>query len=130
MHDRWTSTSHQCYPLLADMQAPIVALSSFMRPPLPVHAAAEGLKCMRAAAGVVNGMQSSLQNLLQSLSYAVGLAVWQPQLFIGLMVGSVLVVSFACLLYLHFAGALQWVSDRLERTREYQPMHSGQSEQA
>ena len=85
---------------------------------------------MHAAAGVVNGMQSSLQNLLQSLSYAVGLIVWQPQLFIGPMVGSVLVVSIAFVLYLYFAGALQWVSDRLEQTREYQPMHSGPPEQA
>ena len=85
---------------------------------------------MHAAAGVVNGMQSSLQNLLQSLSYAVGLIVWQPQLFIGLMVGSVLVVSTACVLYLHFAGVLQWVSERLEQKKEYQPMHSEQSEQA
>ena len=95
-----------------------------------MHATAEKLRCMHDAAGVVNGMQSSLQNLLQSLSYAVGLIVWQPQLFIGLMVGSVLVVSTACVLYLHFAGVLQWVSDRLERTTEYQPMHSGQSDQA
>ena len=85
---------------------------------------------MHDAAGVVNGMQSSLQSLLQSLSYAVGLIVWQPQLFIGLMVGSVLVVSTACVLYLHFAGVLQYVSDRLDRTKEYQPMPSGQSEQA
>ena len=95
-----------------------------------MHATAKGLRCVHAAAGVVNGMQSSLQNLLQSLSYAGGLLVWQPQLFIGLMVGSVLVVSIACLLYLHFAGALQWVSDRLKGTREYQPMHYGQAEQA
>ncbi|CAL8460950.1 g481 [Coccomyxa elongata] len=50
--------------------------------------------------GVVNGMQSSLQSLLQSLSYAVGLLIWQPQLFIILMGGSVLTVSGALVLYL------------------------------
>lgn len=83
-----------------------------------------------AIVGVVNGTQSSLQNLLQSLSYALGLIAWQPQLFMALMAGSVLVVSAALLLYLHFTGALKWLSQRFARQSEYQCMQSGPPEQA
>lgn len=83
-----------------------------------------------ACAGVVNGMQSSLQSLLQSLSYAVGLVIWRPQLFLALMIGSVLVVSVALVLYLHFIGAKEWLSERFGRQQEYQPMQAGPADQA
>ncbi|BDA48594.1 Solute carrier family 40 member 1 [Coccomyxa sp. Obi] len=52
--------------------------------------------------GVVNGVQSSLQNLLQSFSYIVGLIVWQPEKFEWLMAGSVGMVFVAALLYCCF----------------------------
>lgn len=82
-------------------------------------------------AGVVNGMQSSLQSLLQSLSYAVGLVIWQPQLFVSLMAGSVLIVSGALVLYLNFIGAREWLEQRFGQQRHYQPMQaSGHTEQA
>jgi hypothetical protein len=80
---------------------------------------------------MVNGMQSSLQNLLQSLSYVVGLVIWQPRLFVALMAGSVLIVSGALALYLDFIGAREWLEQRLGRRKHYQPMQaSGPSEQA
>lgn len=50
-------------------------------------------------AGLVNGVQSSLQNLFQSLSYVAGLILWQPQDFALLMYNSVAVVVFAAVLY-------------------------------
>ena len=82
-------------------------------------------------AGVVNGVQSSLQSLLQSLSYAVALVIWQPQLFVALMAGSVLFVSGALVLYLNFIGAREWLEQRFGQARHYQPMQaSGHTEQA
>ena len=83
-----------------------------------------------ARAGVVNGMQSSLQNLLGSLSYALALFIWQPQLFVVLMAGSVVVVSASLALYLYCAGAQQWLSERLNGQHSYQAMHGGPHEQA
>lgn len=53
----------------------------------------------RCCAGLVNGVQSSLQNLFQSLSYGAGLILWQPQEFAILMFNSVTVVFFAAVLY-------------------------------
>lgn len=50
-------------------------------------------------AGVVNGVQSSLQSLLQSFSYLMGLIVWQPEKFGWLMAGSVGVVMVATALF-------------------------------
>ena len=50
-------------------------------------------------AGVVNGVQSSLQSLLQSFSYLMGLIVWQPEKFGWLMAGSVGVVTVATALF-------------------------------
>ncbi len=53
-------------------------------------------------AGVVNGLQSSLQSLLQSFSYLMGLFVWQPERFEWLMAGSVGVVAVATALFRWF----------------------------
>ena len=39
-------------------------------------------------AGAVNGVQSSLQSLFGSLTYAAGLVVWRPEDFSWLMLGS------------------------------------------
>ena len=50
-------------------------------------------------AGIVNGVQSSLQSLLQSFSYVLGLIVWQPQKFEWLMACSIGAVFMAALLY-------------------------------
>ena len=75
-------------------------------------------------------MQSSLQNLLGSLSYALALLIWQPQLFVVLMTGSVLVVSASLALYLYFAGTQQWLSERLHGQHSYQTMHAGPNDQA
>ena len=50
-------------------------------------------------AGLVNGMQSSLQNMFQSVSYGAGLMLWKPQEFAILMYNSVAVVFFAAILY-------------------------------
>lgn len=50
----------------------------------------------------MNGVQSSLQSLLQSFSYVMGLIVWQPENFERLMAGSVGVVAMAALLYCCF----------------------------
>ncbi len=49
--------------------------------------------------GVVNGVQSSLQNLFQSLSYVAGLVFWSPQDFPTLMYASAGVVVVAAILY-------------------------------
>ena len=87
--------------------------------------------CAHGVAGVVNGMQSSLQSLLQALSYAVGLVVWQPQLFVFLMAGSVLVVTAALAVYLYFIGAKEWLEEQISTQRQYQPMQAtAQTEQA
>jgi len=75
-------------------------------------------------------MQSSLQSLLGSLSFALVLLVWQPQLFVVLMAGSVLVVSASLALYLYFTGAKDWLSARLSGQQSYQAMHAGPQEQA
>ncbi len=75
-------------------------------------------------------MQSSLQNLLGSLSYAVALCIWQPQLFVVLMAGSVVVVSASLALYLYFTGAQQWLFERLNGQHSYQAMQGGPHEQA
>ena len=53
-------------------------------------------------AGVINGVQSSLQNLLQALSYAAGLVLWRPEHFVWLMLGSVCMVTGATALYTCF----------------------------
>ena len=58
-------------------------------------------------AGTVNGMQSSLQNLLQALSYAAGLVLWRPEEFVWLMVGSVIAVALAAALYARYAMAVK-----------------------
>ena len=50
-------------------------------------------------AGVVNGVQSSLQNLFQSLSYVAGLVFWSPQDFPLLMYASTGVVYVAAVVY-------------------------------
>ena len=79
-------------------------------------------------AGVVNGMQSSLQSLLGSLSFALVLLIWQPQLFVVLMAGSVVVVSASLALYLaHVRG---WSPELLSGQQSYQAMHGGPQEQA
>ena len=54
-------------------------------------------------AGTVNGVQSSLQNLLQALSYAAGLVLWRPEQFVWLMLGSVVAVAVAAALYAWYA---------------------------
>lgn len=74
-------------------------------------------------------MQSSLQSLLQSLSYAVGLLIWQPQLFIILMGGSVLTVSGALVLYLSIIGAREWLEQQYRQQRHYQPMQTSDIEE-
>ena len=79
-------------------------------------------------AGVMNGMQSSLQSLLGSLSFALVLLIWQPQLFVVLMAGSVVVVSASLALYLaHVKG---WSSELLRGQQSYQAMHAVPQEQA
>jgi solute carrier family 40 (iron-regulated transporter), member 1 len=45
--------------------------------------------------GTVNGVQSSLQNAFQMASYVAGTAVWQPERFPALMLGSCCVVGAA-----------------------------------
>ena len=87
--------------------------------------------CAHGGAGVVNGMQSSLQSLLQALRLAVGLVIWQPQLFVFLMAGSVLVVSAALVVYLYFIGAKKWLEERIRSRSQSQPMQGfAQAEQA
>lgn len=88
------------------------------------------VRTLWASAGVVNGMQSSLQSLLGSLSFGLVLLVWQPQLFVVLMAGSVLVVSASLALYLYFTGAKDWLSACLGGQQSYQAMHAGPQEQA
>ena len=75
-------------------------------------------------------MQSSLQSLLGSLSFALALIVWQPSLFVVLMAGSVAVVSASLALLLWFTGAGQWLSERLGGQQSYQAMAPGPQEQA
>lgn len=53
-------------------------------------------------AGVINGVQGSLQSLLQSLSYVAGLVLWRPTQFPSLMFASVVVVMCAASLYTIF----------------------------
>ena len=54
-------------------------------------------------AGLVNGVQSSLQNLFQSLSFVAGLMYWRPQQFARLMYNSVAVVVLAAAVYTAFS---------------------------
>ena len=75
-------------------------------------------------------MQSSLQSLLGSLSFALALLIWQTQLFVVLMAGSVVVVSASLALYLWFMGAKEWLPERLSGQQSYQAMHAGHHEQA
>lgn len=56
-----------------------------------------------ACAGTVNGVQSSLQNALQALSYAAGLVLWRPEQFVWLMIGSLVSVGLAAVLYMRYA---------------------------
>ena len=53
-------------------------------------------------AGVVNGVQSSLQSLFVCLSYAAGLAMWRPEYFSWLMLGSTGIVATAAAIYTTF----------------------------
>ena len=55
------------------------------------------------SAGVVNGVQNSLQNLFQSLSYVAGLILWRPQEFPTLMYLSTAVVAAAACVFSLFA---------------------------
>jgi hypothetical protein len=54
--------------------------------------------------GTVNGVQSSLQSLLQSISYLLVVVIWQPQHFVWLMAASVVLVTGAAALY----GSYLW----------------------
>lgn len=49
--------------------------------------------------GVINGVQSSIQNLFQSLSFVAGLFFWRPQQFPLLMYASVGVVLVSAAVY-------------------------------
>ena len=62
---------------------------------------------VQTSAGVVNGVQSSLQNLFQSLSYIAGLVFWSPQDFPVLMYSSAGVVVVAAVIYSTFVCCFQ-----------------------
>ena len=47
-------------------------------------------------------MQSSLQSLFGSLTYAAGLVVWRPENFTWLMLGSTGIVASAAAIYFMF----------------------------
>ncbi len=57
--------------------------------------------------GVVNGVQSSLQNFFQSLSFVAGLVFWSPQDFPVLMYSSAGVVVVAAVIYSSFVCCFQ-----------------------
>lgn len=57
---------------------------------------------LQSYVGVVNGVQSSLQNFFQSVSFAAGIVFWSPQDFPVLMYASAGVVIAAAVIYSSF----------------------------
>ncbi len=62
---------------------------------------------VQPCAGVVNGVQSSLQNFFQSLSFVAGSVFWSPQDFPVLMYSSAGVVVVAAVIYSTFVCCFQ-----------------------
>ena len=72
------------------------------QPGRPMHRGERFLPFI-GCAGTVNGVQSSLQNALQALSFAAGLVLWRPEQFVWLMLGSLVSVGMAAALYARYA---------------------------